>query len=110
MDSVDKITKIKQQVEYYLSDKNLQNDKFFHEKINSDKDGFLEVAYLLNCNKIKELQATDDEIIAAATTSLVLETSDDKKRIRRKGNAPLPELSLLKKKKNKPEEEKEVYD
>ena len=30
------------QVEYYLSDENLKYDKFFHEKIAENKDGWLE--------------------------------------------------------------------
>jgi len=29
-------------VEYYLSDENLKYDKFFHEKIAENKDGWLE--------------------------------------------------------------------
>ena len=29
-------------MEYYLSDENLKYDKFFHEKISADKEGWLE--------------------------------------------------------------------
>ncbi len=34
--SSDKITKLRIQIEYYLSDKNLEGDKFFNEKIRED--------------------------------------------------------------------------
>jgi hypothetical protein len=30
--------KLKQQVEYYLSDENLRSDKFFHDKISADTE------------------------------------------------------------------------
>lgn len=34
--SNDKVTKLRIQIEYYFSDKNLENDKFFNEKIRED--------------------------------------------------------------------------
>lgn len=33
-------------MEYYLSDENLKYDKFFHEKITADKDGWLDPSEL----------------------------------------------------------------
>lgn len=36
--------KVKKQIEYYLSDKNLSNDEFFHNKISADS----EVSYLVS--------------------------------------------------------------
>ena len=44
----DNITKLRIQIEYYLSDKNLEHDKFFNEKIRED----LNVNFLF---KLKEL-------------------------------------------------------
>ena len=35
--------RIRAQVEYYLGDKNLETDKFFHEKITEAKDGWIDV-------------------------------------------------------------------
>jgi hypothetical protein len=32
------INDLKTQIEYYMSDKNLENDKFFNEKIREDLD------------------------------------------------------------------------
>lgn len=34
----DKIQTLKTQIEYYLSDANLQNDKFFHDKIKESNE------------------------------------------------------------------------
>ena len=47
---------LKKQVEYYLSDKNLVNDRFFHEKLSEGKDGWMDLSFILNCNKIKSLK------------------------------------------------------
>ena len=33
------------QVEYYMSDENLKYDKFFHEKIAGEKDGWLDACH-----------------------------------------------------------------
>ena len=33
--------KIKKQIEYYLSDDNLQHDEFFHNKISENKEAML---------------------------------------------------------------------
>jgi La domain len=45
--------KIKTQIEYYLSDKNLAKDKFFREQIQTSKDGYIAISHFLNCNNIK---------------------------------------------------------
>ena len=44
---------LKKQVEYYLSDKNLIQDKFFNEKLADGKDGWMDLGLILNCNKVK---------------------------------------------------------
>jgi len=49
---------VRKQIEYYLSDDNLKFDKFFHEKISANEEGWLEVALVLSCNKMKALRAT----------------------------------------------------
>lgn len=48
-----KTTQIREQIEYYLSDGNLRNDKFFREQIQADKEGWVLITHFLNCNKIK---------------------------------------------------------
>ena len=47
---------IKKQIEYYLSDNNLTRDKFFREQISTDKQGWVQIAHFLNCNKVKAMK------------------------------------------------------
>jgi hypothetical protein len=35
---------IKEQIEYYLSDKNLKKDNFFHNLITGNKEGWIDVS------------------------------------------------------------------
>lgn len=44
---------IQKQIEYYLSDINLGRDKFFREQIETNKEGWVNIAHFLNCNKVK---------------------------------------------------------
>jgi hypothetical protein len=104
------------QIEYYLSDTNLAADEFFHSKISEDSEGYVDVNLFLNCNKVKKLNVTKDDIVNAIKTSEDLELNSTGDKVRRKGNKSLPELKLLKKKQkrrdsedekdNEPEEEK----
>ena len=108
----DKKVQIKEQIEYYLSDKNLQNDSFFHNKISEDPNGYLDLDLLLKCNKIKNAGWTIDEIKEGIKLSENIELDAEGKKVRRKDNKPLPELVLLnkkrkKEKKNGEEKEKE---
>lgn len=47
-------TKIKNQIEFYLSDENLKYDAFFHKKIYHDKQGYLSLDLIRNCNIVKQ--------------------------------------------------------
>lgn len=55
------------------------------------QQGWLDINILLNCNKIKELKAGENDIVEAIKDSDKLEVSQDSKKIRRANNAPLPE-------------------
>lgn len=44
----------------------------------------------MNCNKIKNLKVTKDEVIKAVEESKSVELSEDKEMIRRHGNKELP--------------------
>ena len=46
---------------------------------------------MLNCNKIKELKISVDDIVKAVTNSDKLEINPDNKKVRRTGNPPLPD-------------------
>jgi hypothetical protein len=104
----DKKVVIKEQIEYYLSDKNLEHDSFFHQKISENSNGYLDLELLLKCNKIKNAGWTLDEIKEGIKLSNNIELDKDEKKVRRKDNKPLPELVLLaKKRKKEKKEEKE---
>jgi len=84
-------TKIRQQIEYYLSDANLVRDKFFREQILTDKEGYVAISHFLNCNKVKEMKINADQIASAIADSSEVDLSEDKTKVRRAGNKALPE-------------------
>jgi len=97
---------IKKQVEYYLSDLNLQKDKFFNAKIKEAEDGWVPIALFLNCNKIKALKVKADKIVEALKDSKDVEAHADGMQIRRKDNKAVPELSGGNKKRDEKAESK----
>ena len=95
---------IKNQIEYYLSDQNLEGDQFFHDLISKDKDGYLDLDYILQCNKIKKNKWTKDQILTSLKNSEKIEINESLTKIRRKNNQPLPPLDenkLLSRKRNR---------
>ena len=104
----DKKFEIKEQIEYYLSDENLKKDSFFHQKISEDSNGYIELDFLLKCNKIKKAGWTKEELKDGIKLSDKIELDKTENKVRRKDNKPLPELVLLsKKRKNDDDEEDE---
>lgn len=87
---------VKAQTEYYLGDKNLAFDKFFHEKIASSDQGWLDVDLILTCAKMKAMSVSKRDLVQALTDSEHLEVNDDCSAIRRSGNKPLPALNRKK--------------
>lgn len=74
MSADEKSLAIRRQVEYYFSDKNLGHDVFFHEKISRNLEGWLDASWILECNRMKELEVTSDIEIESALLSSDLET------------------------------------
>ena len=105
MVSGEKLNEIKIQIEYYLSDENLKKDSFFHDKISSDPEGYIDLDLFLKCNKVIKAGWTKEDLIEGIKTSELVELSSDNKKVRRKDNKPLPELALLSKKRKKEETE-----
>ena len=103
----DKNYAIKEQIEYYLSDTNLEHDAFFHQKITEDPNGYLDLELLLKCNKCKNAGWTLDDIKSGIKLSENIELDKEEKKVRRKDNKPLPELKLLTKKRKKEEKKEE---
>ena len=50
----EKQLEIKNQIEYYLGDENLKKDTFFRQLILSEANGYLDLDYIMKCNKIKK--------------------------------------------------------
>lgn len=82
---------IRKQVEYYLSDDNLKHDKFFHDKISANAEGWLEISLILSCNKMKVMRATREDVLASLKESKI-EVKEDGLSIRRPGQLALPTL------------------
>jgi len=80
------------QIEYYLSDANLEHDKFFHFEVENASEGYLALDLIMNCNKIKKLKANYADCQNAVAKSSLLELNSSKDSVRRKGNKPLPEF------------------
>ncbi len=80
----EKIKLIQKQIEYYLSDKNLQHDPYFFEKIKLDS--FVTVESILSCNNIKKLEATKEDVVKALEDSDLLEMTNENNGIKRKSN------------------------
>lgn len=87
MESSSKLA-IQKQVEYYLSDQNLKQDEFFNNIIKGNESHSIPIESLLNCNKIKKLNATKDQIIDAITGSEEIEVVGEG--VKRKGDKPIP--------------------
>ena len=89
---------VKTQVEYYLSDGNLEKDSFFYNKILENDLGYINIELILNCNKIKDLAVGKERILQAVKTSDIVEVDEGGNQIRRKGNKALPEAKFKNKK------------
>eukprot|EP01053_Blabericola_migrator_P005020 Blabericola_migrator_1__5019@NODE_2602_length_2552_cov_213_241449_g1632_i0_p1_GENE_NODE_2602_length_2552_cov_213_241449_g1632_i0NODE_2602_length_2552_cov_213_241449_g1632_i0_p1_ORF_typecomplete_len417_score107_68La/PF05383_17/3e15La/PF05383_17/1_3e03DUF3223/PF11523_8/1_8e14RRM_3/PF08777_11/0_099DUF3287/PF11690_8/8_7e03DUF3287/PF11690_8/0_15_NODE_2602_length_2552_cov_213_241449_g1632_i011662416 len=93
--SVD-LSKVRRQVEYYLSDDNLKFDKFFHEIISADTEGrWLPFEKILSCRRIQQLGATTEDIVKALADSETVEASEiepGRFAVRRRSSEPLPAL------------------
>merc|ERR1719399_210554 len=82
---------IRKQVEYSLSDDNLRHDKFFHDKISANGEGWLDLNLVLTCNKMKAMRAGREDVLAALKESSV-EVRLEPGAVRRPQNKALPPL------------------
>ncbi|XP_073827187.1 la autoantigen-like [Musca autumnalis] len=85
--------KIMRQVEYYFGDANLNRDKFLQDQIAKDTDGWVPITVLLTFKRLASL-SSDANVIAEACVKSdegLVEVSEDKSKIRRHPERPLPE-------------------
>lgn len=93
---------LRKQVEYYISDQNLKNDKFFYEKIGADAEGWLDLKLILECNKMKAMKATQELVLEALQNSSVeVRVTNCSAAVRRPGNKVLPEAEWLQREKDR---------
>lgn len=86
--------KVARQIEYYFGDHNLPRDKFLKEQLQLD-DGWVAVETMLKFNRLNSI-TTDTGIIVEAiqkSKTGLLELSEDKTKIRRSPDKPLPEVN-----------------
>ena len=72
------------QIEFYLSDQNLENDKKMRELIESNPDRWIDVSFVADCQRMKINNVTPEEIILCAEHSPFLEADPITQRIRSK--------------------------
>lgn len=41
-----------EQVEFYLSDKNLEKDEYFYKKLEDNDQGYMDLSNIMSCKKI----------------------------------------------------------
>ena len=83
------LEKIKNQVEFYFGDVNMQRDKFLIEQSKLD-DGWIPMTVMLNFKMLASMSKDVDIILKALESSDLIEMSEDKKKIRRSPKHPLP--------------------
>ena len=83
--NTDIIKKLAGQIEYYLSDKNLQHDEFFYKLISKhNNNNYIDINYFLNCNNVKKLTTNKQDVIDAVLQSDKLRINNDNTGIKRK--------------------------
>nr|XP_055069000.1 lupus La protein [Misgurnus anguillicaudatus]XP_055069001.1 lupus La protein [Misgurnus anguillicaudatus] len=84
--------KVAEQIEYYFGDHNLPRDKFLKEQLQVD-DGWVTIETMLKFNRLKSLTSDVAVIVESLQKSQtgLMEISEDKTKIRRNPNKPLPE-------------------
>ncbi|KAG9477297.1 hypothetical protein GDO78_002605 [Eleutherodactylus coqui] len=87
-------TKICQQIEYYFGDHNLPRDKFLKEQISLD-DGWVPLQTMIKFNRLNKLTTDFAKIIEALKKSKsgLLQIDEEKTKIRRSPDRPLPEVT-----------------
>lgn len=92
------LSELTKQVEYYFSDKNLEFDEFFYSEIEANPEGFVPLELLLNCNKVKKMNVTQQDLADAVDMSAMLQTDLHGKCLRRV-DRKLPEFKGTRKRK-----------
>ncbi|CAH8851478.1 unnamed protein product [Trichobilharzia szidati] len=74
---VQRASKILRQVEFYLSEGNLNRDSFFRQEMDKREDSGIPIALLLKCNRLIAMNVTEDILRKVVESSKILKVSDD---------------------------------
>ncbi|XP_068612836.1 la-related protein 6-like [Brachionichthys hirsutus] len=83
------ILKLLTQIEYYLSDENLEHDAFLLKHVRRNKLGFVSVKLLTSFKKVKHLTRDWRTTAHALRHSKTLELNDEGRKVRRKSTVPV---------------------
>ncbi|KAM6943638.1 la-related protein 6a [Xenentodon cancila] len=83
------IQKLVTQIEYYLSDENLEHDAFLLKHVRRNKLGFVSVKLLTSFKKVKHLTRDWRTTAHALKHSKILELNDEGRKVRRKSAVPV---------------------
>ncbi|XP_018415996.1 PREDICTED: la-related protein 6 [Nanorana parkeri] len=83
------IQKLVVQIEYYLSDENLEKDAFLLKHVRRNKMGFVSVKLLTSFKKVKHLTRDWRTTAYALRYSDILELNEDNRKVRRKTPVPV---------------------
>lgn len=83
------------QVEYYFGESNMRRDKFLTLKVEENEGKWVDISTLLTFNRLKAL-TEDPKVVAEAllkSANGIVEVSEDREKIRRHPDNPLPEFN-----------------
>ncbi|XP_059362988.1 la-related protein 6-like [Carassius carassius] len=83
------IQKLVAQIEYYLSDENLEHDAFLLKHVRRNKQGFVSVKLLTSFKKVKHLTRDWRTTAYALRHSELLELNDEGRKVRRRTTVPV---------------------
>lgn len=83
------IQKLVSQIEYYLSDENLEHDAFLLKHVRRNKLGFVSVKLLTSFKKVKHLTRDWRTTAYALKHSKILELNDEGRKVRRTSSVPV---------------------
>ncbi|XP_061601485.1 la-related protein 6a [Cololabis saira] len=81
--------KLVSQIEYYMSDENLEHDAFLLKHVRRNKLGFVSVKLLTSFKKVKHLTRDWRTTSHALKNSKILELNDEGRKVRRKSMVPV---------------------
>ncbi|CAH8444881.1 unnamed protein product [Schistosoma turkestanicum] len=82
----ERLSRIRNQIEYYFGDRNITRDRYLQEKMTTD--GYVPLEVILNFPRMKQLDASSNLIIHACRNSSVVEIDSEKGLIRRRLVSP----------------------